>query len=46
MVGEEVRSRKEPYEKGEPLVCKSWFKLKKQVSNVNYECKITAVEGR
>ena len=50
MVSEEVRSRllkkKEPYETGETLVCRSWFKLKNQVFNVNYEYKITAVEGR
>ena len=49
MVSEEVRSRllkkKEPYEKDETLVCRSWFKLKNQVFNVNYEYKITAVEG-
>ena len=49
MVSEEVRSRllnkKEPYETGETLVRKSWFKLKKQVFNVNYDYNITAVEG-
>ena len=50
MVSEEVRSRllkkSEPYESGETLVCRSWFKVKKQVFNVNYEYEITAVEGR
>ena len=48
-VSEEVRSRllkkSEPYESGETLVCRSWFKVKKQVFNVNYEYEITAVEG-
>ena len=50
MVSEEVRSRllkkKEPYETGEKLVCKSRLKLKKHVFNVNYEYNITAVEGK
>ena len=50
MVSEEVSSRllkkSEPYESGETLVCRSWFKVKKQVFNVNYEYEITAVEGR
>ncbi|MFM7988257.1 MAG: hypothetical protein ACKPKO_53985, partial [Candidatus Fonsibacter sp.] len=32
-----------PYEVGETLVCRSWFKVKKQVFNVNYEYEITAV---
>ena len=49
MVSEEVKSRllqkREPYETSETLGCKSWLKLKKQVFNVNYEYKITAVEG-
>ena len=49
MVSEEVRSRllkmSEPYESGETLVCRSWFKVKKQVFHVNYEYEITAVEG-
>jgi len=50
MVSEAVRSsllkKSEPYETGETLVCRSWFKVKKQVFNVNYEYNITAVEGR
>ena len=49
MVSEEVRSKllkkNEPYKTGETLLCKSWFKLKKQVFNVNYEYTIMAVEG-
>ena len=49
MVSEEVKSRLlqkwEPYETSETLGCKSWFKLKKQVFNLNYEYNITAVEG-
>ena len=49
MVSEEVRSRllkkSKPHESGETLVCRSWFKVKKQVFNVNYEYE-TAVEGR
>ena len=28
----------------ETLVCRSWFKVKKQVFNANYEYEITAVE--
>ncbi|MFM7989450.1 MAG: hypothetical protein ACKPKO_60060, partial [Candidatus Fonsibacter sp.] len=48
-VSEQVRSilikRSEPYEAGETLVCRSWFKVKKQVFNVNDEYEITAVEG-
>ena len=39
MVSEEVRSRllkkSEPYKSRETLVCRSWFKVKKQVFNVN-----------
>ena len=50
MVSEAVRSRllrkSETYESGETLVCRSWFKVKKQVFNVNYEYEKTAVEGR
>ena len=50
MVSEEVRSRllkkREPRETGKTLKCRSWFKLKMQVFNVNYEYNITAVEGR
>ncbi|MFM7981404.1 MAG: C-terminal helicase domain-containing protein, partial [Candidatus Fonsibacter sp.] len=34
-----------PYEPRETLVCRSWFKVKKQVFNVNYEYDIAAVEG-
>ena len=49
MVSEAVRSnllkKSEPYEEGETLVCRTWFKVKKQVFNVNYECTITAIEG-
>ena len=49
MVSEEVRSKllkkREPYETRETLVCRSWFKIKKQVFNVHYEYNITAVEG-
>ena len=50
MVSDEARSRlvkkSEPYASRETLVCRSWFKVKKQVFNVNYECEITtAVEG-
>ncbi|MFM7984945.1 MAG: ATP-binding domain-containing protein, partial [Candidatus Fonsibacter sp.] len=37
--------KSQPYEPGETLVCRSWFKVKKQVFNVNYECQIAAVEG-
>ena len=48
-VSEEVRAKllkkSQPYEVGETLVCRSWFKVKKQVFNVNYEYEITAVEG-
>ena len=48
-VSEEVRSillkKSQPYEPGETLVCRSWFKVKKQVFNVNYEYEIAAVEG-
>jgi hypothetical protein len=32
------------YAKGEVLVCRSYFKVKKQVFNVNYEYKITDVQ--
>ena len=50
MVSEEVRSillkKSQPHEPGETLVCRSWFKVKKRVFNVNYEYEITAVEGR
>ena len=50
MASEEVRSRllkqREPHETSESLICRSWLKLKKQVCNVNYKYKITAVEGR
>ena len=49
MVSEAVRSsllkKSEPYETGETLVCRSWFKVKKQVFNMNYEYTITAIEG-
>jgi hypothetical protein len=49
MVSEAVRSsllkKIEPYETGETLVCRSWFKVHAQVFNVNYEYNITAVEG-
>ena len=49
MVSEKVRSMllktSEPYDSKETLVCRSWFKVKKQASNVNYEYEITAVEG-
>ena len=49
MVSEEVSARllkkNEPHESGETLVCRSWFKVKKQVFNVNYEHIFTAVEG-
>ncbi|MFM7990158.1 MAG: hypothetical protein ACKPKO_63665, partial [Candidatus Fonsibacter sp.] len=48
-VSEEVRAKllnkSQPYEVGETLVCRSWFKVQKQVFNVNYEYEITAVEG-
>ncbi|MFM7979534.1 MAG: hypothetical protein ACKPKO_09485, partial [Candidatus Fonsibacter sp.] len=48
-VSEEVRAKllkkSQPYEVGETLVCRSWFKVKKHVFNVNYEYEITAVEG-
>ena len=48
-VSEAVRSsllnKSQPYEEGETLVCRTWFKVKKQVFNVNYEYNITAVEG-
>ena len=37
--------KSEPYEEGETLVCRTWFNVKKQVFNVNYEYNITAVEG-
>ena len=47
-VSQEVRSellRSEgEYAKGEILVCRSYFKVKKQVFNVNYEYKITDVQ--
>ena len=49
MVSEAVRSillqKSEPYEEGETLVRRLWFKVKQQVFNVNYEYNITAVEG-
>ena len=49
IISEEVRSRllkkSEPHESRETLVRRSWFKVKKQVFNVSYECEITAVEG-
>ena len=49
MVSEEVTpillKNSAPYEAGETLVRRSWFKVKKQVFNVNYEYEITAVEG-
>ena len=32
------------YSVGEVLVCRTYFKIKKQVFNVNYEYKITALE--
>jgi len=48
-VSEQVRSillkKSEPYEAGETLVCISWFRVKNQVFNVNYEYEITAVDG-
>ena len=48
-VSEAVRSsllkKSEPYEEGETLVCGTWFKVKKQVFNVNYKYTITAIEG-
>ncbi|MFM7980713.1 MAG: hypothetical protein ACKPKO_15475, partial [Candidatus Fonsibacter sp.] len=48
-VSEEVRAKllkkSQPYEVGETLVCRSWFKVKKRVFNVNYEYEITAIEG-
>ncbi|MFM7983143.1 MAG: hypothetical protein ACKPKO_27865, partial [Candidatus Fonsibacter sp.] len=36
--------KSQPYEVGETLVCRSWFKVKRQVFNVNYEYEITAIE--
>ena len=49
MVSEEVISSlfktSEPNESVETLVCRSWFKVNKQVFNVNYEYNITAVDG-
>ncbi|MFM7979272.1 MAG: hypothetical protein ACKPKO_08145 [Candidatus Fonsibacter sp.] len=49
-VSEQVRSillkKSEPYEPRDTLVRRSWFKVKKQFVNVNYEYEVTAVEGR
>ena len=41
----DLLGRKEPYEVGEVLVCRSWFRMKKEVFHVNYEYEITKVEG-
>ena len=39
----ELLQKKEEYCVGEVLVCRTYFKIKKQVFNVNYEYKITAL---
>ncbi|MFM7986711.1 MAG: hypothetical protein ACKPKO_46090, partial [Candidatus Fonsibacter sp.] len=49
-VSEEVRAKllkkSQPYEVGEKLVCRSWFKVKKKlVFNVNSEYEIAAIDG-
>ena len=48
MVSEAVRSsllkKSQPYEEEETLACRTWFKVKKQVFNVNYEYTVTAIE--
>ena len=48
-VSEEARRRilnkLEPYEPGEVLICRSYFKMKKVVFHVNYEYHIEKVEG-
>ncbi len=48
-VSEEARQRiqqkREPYEVGEVLLCRSWFKVKRVVFHVNYEYTIAEVAG-
>ena len=43
-VQRELLKKTDEYSVGEVLVCRSYFKVKKQVFNVNYEYSITAVE--
>ena len=40
----ELLKKSDEYSIGEVLVCRTYFKVKKQVFNVNYEYKITALE--
>lgn len=42
-VRSELLQKKEEYCVGEVLVCRTYFKIRKQVFNVNYEYKITAL---
>ena len=44
-VRSELLQKKEEYCVGEVLVCRTYFKIKKQVFNVNYEYKITALNS-
>ena len=44
-VRETLLKKKVPYEVGEVLVCRTWFKMKKVVFQVNYEYAITGVAG-
>ena len=38
-----ILQRSQPYEVGEVLICRSWFKARRVVFHVNYEYNITKV---
>jgi hypothetical protein len=44
-VRSELLKKADEYSIGEVLVCRTYFKIKKQVFNVNYEYKITALDS-
>ncbi len=41
----EMFKKADEYSVGEVLVCRTYFKIGKLVFNINYEYKITALEG-
>jgi len=45
MVRETILKKTTPYEVGEILICRSYFKMKRLVFNVNYEYTITAIDA-